>query len=179
MRPRVTPPADYKDMGEAEHVSRREEAAEWIGRLHELPFVRLRPLRVAVARLRYSAPEWLQERALARTDPLRRRAWEAIRDPARLGTPATSQVPVHLPDVGRGYVLDFLFPEFGVNVQIDRWDDDDDPDAGEERDGHLREAYGIETVRFWDVWVRENLDLLADEIRKELGIGRPAWLRRA
>lgn len=169
-------------MGEADHSARREEAAEWIGRLHELPFVRLRPLRVPVARLRHSAPEWLQDRARARTDPLRGQVWDLLRDTARVGTPAASQVPVHLPEVGRGYVLDFLLPEYGVNVQIDRWNDEQpDPDDAwsENRDGDLRAAYGIETVRFWDVWVRENLDLVVNEIRKELGIGRPAWLRRA
>jgi hypothetical protein len=165
-------------MDEAEHASRRAEAAEWNGRLHELPFVRLRPLRVAIARLRHSAPEWLRERAQARTDPLRQRAWDVLKDPAAVGTPAVAQVPVHLPDHGAGYVLDFLFPEYGVNVQIDAWDggDEGDPDD-EDRDLRLREAHGIETIRFWDVWVRENLDLLAGEIRKELGIGRPSWLR--
>jgi hypothetical protein len=155
----------------------REEAAEWYGRLHELPFVRLRPLQVPVARLRASAPEWLRERAATRTDPLRQRVWDLLRDPAHVGTPAVAQVPVHIPDRGRGYVLDFLLPEYGVNVQVDRWDGEEQDD-GEDRDFDLREALGIETVRFFDVWVRENLDLLALEIRKELGIGRPAWLRR-
>ncbi len=167
-------------MGEAEHSARRAQAAEWFGRLHELPDVRLRPLRVPVERLRHSAPEWLRDRARARTDPLRQQVWELLRDPARVGTPAAARVPVHLAEVGRGYVLDFLLPEYGVNVQIDRWDDDA-PDAddlwSEHRDGDLREALGIETIRFFDVWVKENLDLLADEIRKELGLGRPPWLR--
>jgi len=161
-----------------QHLARREEGAEWAGRLHDLPFVRLRPLRVAVARLRGTAPDWLKERAQARTDPLKRRVWDLLRDPKHVGTLAVAQVPVHLPEIGVGYVLDFLLPEYGVNVQIDGWDDEEDPDGGEDRDRHLRDALGIETVRFWDVWVRENLDLLADEIRKELGIGRPAWLRR-
>ncbi len=169
-------------MAEADHSARREEAAEWIGRLHELPTVRLRPLRVPVARLRSSAPEWLKDRARARIDPLRERVWDLLRDPTRVGTPAAAQVPVHLPDVGRGYVLDFLLPEYGVNVQIDAWDDErPDPDDtwSEDRDGDLRAAFGIETIRFWDVWLKGNLDLVVDEIRKELGIGRPAWLHRA
>jgi very-short-patch-repair endonuclease len=160
-----------------EHLARREEAAEWAHRLHELPFVRLHPLRVPVARLRASAPDWLRERAEARTDPLRRRVWDLLRDPAHVGTPAVAQVPVFLTAVRRGYVLDFLLPEYGVNVQVDRWDDGE-CDDGEDRDADLRDELGIETVRFWDVWVRENLDLLAGEIRKELGIGRPPWLRR-
>jgi len=162
-----------------EHLARREEAAEWAGRLHDLPFVRLRPLRIPVARLRGSAPAWLADRAEARTDALKQRVWDVLRDPARVGTPAVAQVPVHLPN-GAGYVLDFLFPEYGVNLQIDRWEDDgtEDPEDSEDRDWHLREALGIETIRFWDVWVKDNLDLLPDEIRKELGIGRPGWLRR-
>ncbi len=155
----------------------REEAAEWFGRLHELPFVRLRPLRVPVARLRATAPDWLRERAEARQDALRLRVWDLLRDPAHVGTPAVAGVPAYLPGLGRGYVLDFLLPEYGVNVQIDRWEDEE-RDDGEERDFDLREAYGIETVRFFDVWVKGNLDQLAGEIRKELGIGRPAWLRR-
>lgn len=155
----------------------REEAAEWFGRLHELPFVRLRPLRVPVARLRATAPDWLRERAEARQDALRLRVWDLLRDPAHVGTPAVAGVPAYLPGLGRGYVLDFLLPEYGVNVQIDRWEDEE-RDDGEERDFDLREAYGIETGRFFDVWVKGNLDQLAGEIRKELGIGRPAWLRR-
>jgi hypothetical protein len=159
------------------HRNPREEAAEWYGRLHELPFVRLRPLRVPVARLRATAPDWLVERAAARTDPVRRLVWEVLRDPARVGTPAVAQVPAYLPALGRGYVLDFLLPEYGVNVQVDRWGEEG-TDDGEDRDFDLREALGIETVRFFDVWVRSNLDLLAAEVRKELGIGRPAWLRR-
>ena len=179
----MTPPADlYRGMGEIDHAALREQAAEWMGRLHELPYVRLRPLRVPVARLRCSAPDWLQDRARARTDPLRQRVWDLLRDPANVGTPAVAQVPAHLPDVKRGYVLDFLLPEYGVNVQIDRWNDEQpDPDDAwdEHRDDDLREALGIETIRFWDVWVRDNLGQVVDEIRKELGIGRPAWLRRA
>lgn len=155
----------------------REEAADWFGRLHELPFVRLRPLQVPVARLRATAPEWLLERAAARADALRALVWDVLKDPANVGTPAVAQVPVHLPERGRGYVLDFLLPEYAVNVQIDRWDDEG-ADDGEDRDVDLREVLGIETVRFFDVWVRENLDLLAGEVRKELGIGRPMWLRR-
>ena len=167
-------------MHDAGHAARRDEAAEWIGRLHELPFVRLKPLRVPVERLRCSAPPWLVERAMARMDPLRVRAWEILRDPARVGTLATALVPVHIPEVGRGYVLDFLLPEYGLNVQIDRWEDDAPGDPWDEhRDSDLRNALGIETIRFWDVWVVDNLDQLAGEIRKELGIGRPAWLRRA
>jgi hypothetical protein len=157
----------------------RDEAAEWIGRLHDMPFVRLKPLRVPVERLRHSAPPWLAEQAMARMDPLRVRVWELLRDPASVGTLATPLVPVHLPDVGRGYVLDFLLPEYGLNVQIERWEDEAPGDPWDEhRDGDLRDALGIETLRFWDVWVVENLDQLAGEIRKELGIGRPAWLRR-
>jgi hypothetical protein len=157
----------------------REEAAEWFGRLHDMPFVRLQPLRVPVERLRHSAPPWLAERAMARMDPLRVRVWELLRDPARVGTLATALVPVHMPEVGRGYVLDFLLPEYGLNVQVERWEDDAPSDPWDEhRDADLRNALGIETLRFWDVWVVENLDQLALEIRKELGIGRPAWLRR-
>jgi len=166
-------------MQEAERIppTPREEAAEWFGRLHELPFVRLRPLKVPVARLRASAPDWLRERAEARDVPLRRRVWDVLRDPARVGTPAVAHVPAYLPQLRRGYVLDFLLPEYGVNVQVDRWDGEE-TDDGEDRDSDLREALGIETVRFFDVWVRDNLDLLAGELRKELGIGRTAWLRR-
>lgn len=157
----------------------REEAVEWIGRLHDVPLVHLRPLRVPVERLRRSAPDWLKERATARMDPLRVRVWEILRDPAHVGTLATPLVPVHLPEVGRGYVLDFLLPEYGLNVQVERWDDETPADAWDEhRDTDLRERLGIETIRFWDVWVERNLDLLAGELRKELGIGRPAWLRR-
>lgn len=162
-----------------DHAALREEAAEWMGRLHELPHVRLRPIRVPVARLRHSAPDWLQDRARARTDPLRQRVWDLLRDPTHVGTPATAQVPVHIPEVGRGYVLDFLLPEYGVNVQIDGWDDETAEPWDEHRDDDLREALGIETVRFWDVWVKENLDRVVEEIRKELGFGRPAWLRPA
>src|SRR5262245_16637153 len=96
----------------------RDEPAEWKGRLHDLPFVRLEPLRVPVEKLRRSAPDWLAERASARMDPLRQRVWGVLRDPAHVGTPAAGFVPVHLPDVGRGHVLDFLLPEYGVNVQV-------------------------------------------------------------
>lgn len=164
------------------------EADDWIGRLWDLPLVWLRPLKVPVERLRHSAPEWLRERAEARTDPLRQRLWEVLRDPRRVGTPAVAQVPVYLPRWDTGYVCDFLFPEFGVNLQIDRWlperprtvdfsRDPDDP-LNLQRDEDLREALGIETIHYWDVAVEEILDRFPEEIRRELGIGRPTWLRK-
>jgi hypothetical protein len=161
------------------------EAEDWIGRLWDLPLVWLRPLRVPVERLRRSAPEWLQERAGTRTSPLKQRVWEMLRDPSRLGTPAVAQVPVYLPREDVGYVLDFLFPEYGVNLQINRWSADGRPAAPDpddalnmQRDEDLRRALGIETIHYWDACVEEHFEHFAEEIRKELGIGRPQWLRK-
>ncbi|HEX5135644.1 MAG TPA: hypothetical protein VFY93_01635 [Planctomycetota bacterium] len=84
-------------------------------------------------------------------------------------------------------------PGNGVNVQIDPWlpeyDQEElpdiDPDAdpnnpyNESRDEDLREAFGIETCRFWDAAVREmGVEETCEEIRRELGFGRPPWLHR-
>jgi hypothetical protein len=160
------------------------EAEDWTGRLWDLPLVWLRPLRVPVERLRHSAPEWLHERARARSGPLRQRVLELLRDPARVGTAVVAQVPVWLPRRQVGYVLDFLFPEYGVNLQIDSWAEVEartgDPDHAWnlERDEDLRGAHGIETLHYWDVAVAEVLDRFPEEVRMELGIGRPRWLRK-
>jgi hypothetical protein len=160
---------------------RAAEAEDWTGRLWDLPLIWLRPLRVPVERLRHSAPDWLRERAEARSSPLRRGVLDALRG---VGTAVVPQVPVWLPQRGVGYVLDFLFPEYGVNLQLDSWAEaengDKDPDHAWNlvRDEDLRAAHGIETLHYWDVAVAEMLDHFPEEIRRELGIGRPRWLRK-
>lgn len=165
-----------------------DDFRNYLSRLHDLPGVDLRPFEVPLTELWDRAPAALQARAREPLGPVKRALFDAMRVPDALGTEVVARVPIWLPEYEVGYVLDFLFPEYGVNLQIDRWlperprtvdfsRDPDDP-LNLQRDEDLREALGIETIHYWDVAVEEILDRFPDEIRKELGIGRPQWLRK-
>ncbi len=168
-------------------------AGQYVGRLWDLPLVSLQTVKVPIAEFWERAPPALRERAKRRMTPVQQALWEVIRDPKRLGTEAVAMVPAWVPEYEAGYVLHFLLPEYGVNVQIDAWlpeyeqeelpdiDFDADPDnpCNESRDADLSEAFGIETVTFWDRAVLEmGVEEACEEIRRELGFGRPPWLER-
>ncbi len=168
-------------------------AGQYVGRLWDNPLVSLQPVRLPIAEFRERAPPALRERARQPMTPLQQALWEVIRDPKRLGTEAVAMVPAWVEEYEAGYVMHFLLPEYGVNVQIDPWlpeyeqeefpdiDPDADPDNphNESRDGDLCETFGIETVHFWDAAVREmGVQETCEEIRRELGFGRPPWLDR-
>jgi len=167
--------------------------SDYVGRLWDHPGVELRPVRRTVAAFWAAAPPALQERARSGMTKAQSAVWEVIRDPARLGTAAVAKVPVWIPEHQVGFVLDYLLPESGVNVQLDPWrpeyledelpplDFEADPDNpwNDERDDLLAECCGIEVVHFWDSFVDElGPEVILEEIRMELGIGRPATLRR-
>lgn len=177
----------------AKNGSREVWPGEYVGRLWDHPGVRLRPVRRSVAEFWAAAPRPLQKRARWAMTKAQWALWQFIRDPARLGTPAVARVPVWIPEHEAGFVLDYLLPESGVNVQLDRWrpeylddefpplDFEADPDNpwNDERDHLLAECCGIEVVHFWDAHVLDlGPEAICEEIRLELGIGRPATLRR-
>ena len=172
--------------------SEQEWAEEYLGRLWILPGVSLRPVDRPIAELWRTAPGWLRRRASRPFTEAQREVWRVVRDPQRLGTEALPNVPFWIEEERVGYVLDFLLPEYGVNVQIDAWhpsyeeeelpafDPVADPDHpyNEERTAVLG-ACGIEELRYWDGFVREfGADEVCAEIRRELGFGRPPWLSR-
>jgi len=162
-----------------------------LGRLWDLPLVTLQPLQQSVEELRRAAPRWLRERAARPMSPAQQDVWQIIRHRDQLGTEAVAQVAVWIEDYELGYVLDFVLPEYGVNLQVSEWEpryeQDELPEFdpavtpdhpfNEERDDALRECLGIEVVSYWDTQVRElGPESVCDEIRKELGFGRPPWL---
>jgi len=168
-------------------------ASQYVGRLWDLPLVSLQPVRLPISEFWKRAPPALRERARQPMTPLQKALWDVIRDPKRLGTEAVPMVPAWVEEYEAGYVMQFLLPEYGVNVQIDPWrpeyekpelpdiDMEADPDNpyNESRDGDLCEAFGIETCHFWDTAVKEmGVEETCEEIRRELGFGRPPWLRR-
>ena len=168
-------------------------AGQYVGRLWDMPLVSLKAVELPIAEFWERAPPALRERARQPMTPVQQALWEVIRDPKRLGTEAVAMVPAWVPEFEAGYVLHFLLPEYGVNVQIDPWlpeyeqeglpdvDFDEDPDHpyNESREEDLREAFGIETVQFWDTAVLEmGAEEACNEIRRELGFGRPPWLER-
>lgn len=176
-----------------EELPREPPGAEYVGRLWDNPLVSLQPLRIPVEALRARAPAWLRDRARLPMTPVQHALWDVIRDPVRLGTAAAAMVPAWVEEYEAGYVMHFLLPEYGVNVQIDPWkpeyDKDElpdiDPDAepdnpwNDSRDEDLCETFGIETLRFWDAAVLEmGVEETCAEIRRELGFGRPSWMQR-
>lgn len=171
----------------------QEWASRYVGRLWDMPLVSLQPIRQRLEEFWERAPPELRDRARRPMTPLQQELWEVIRDPKRLGTEAVAMVPAWVAEYEAGYVMHFLLPEYGVNVQIDPWlpeyegeelpdvDTEADPDNpwNESRDDDLREIFGIETCRFWDAAVREmGVEETCEEIRRELGFGRPPWMRR-
>lgn len=171
----------------------QEWAGQYVGRLWDMPLVSLKAVTLPVAEFWKRAPPALLERARLPMTPVQQALWEVIRDPKRLGTEAVAMVPAWVPEYEAGYVLHFLLPEFGVNVQVDPWlpeyeqeePPDVDPDAepdhphNESREQDLSEAFGIETLRLWDTAVLEmGAEETCNEIRRELGFGRPPWLER-
>ena len=165
-----------------------QEASDWLGRLWDLPGVELKPLCKPVSFFHASAPGALRSRILPLAGA-KLATWLLLRDRARLGTEAVAQVPIFIPEWELGYVCDFLLPEYSVNVQIDPYVEDEpdvlDVDFEEEpdhawnldREQALRDAFGIEPLHYYDRCVLENPDRFVAELRKELGIGRPGWIR--
>lgn len=169
-----------------------DDPRNYLSRLHDLPGVQLRPFDVPLTELWERAPAALQARAREPLGPLKRALFDAMRVPKALGTEVVARVPIWVPEYEVGYVLDFLFPEYGVNLQIDaydpRIDEDEDfpfeeldfdaePDHphNHDRDAILREALGIEVLHYWDCGVEEmGLAVMTRELRYDLGIGRPA-----
>ena len=167
---------------------RQRWANDYLGRLWAAPSVTLKPLEVPVAALWSRAPPWLCEKARAPMGPLHAALWRFLGDPVHFGTEVLARIPLWVADEQVGYLLDFLIPEFSVNVQIPSWKEEDasteldfeiDPDNAwnPARAEDLRRAAGIETTVYWDSAVREiGIEETCREIRKDLGFGRPAWL---
>jgi len=168
-----------------------DDFRNYLSRLHDLPGVDLRPFEVPLTERWDRAPAALQARAREPLGPVKRALFDAMRVPDALGTEVVARVPIWLPEYEVGYVLDFLFPEYGVNLQIDVYDrrleesDDFDLDQldfeaepdhpyNDARDSDLREAFGIEVLHYWDCGVEEmGPATTIRELRYDLGIGRP------
>jgi len=123
------------------------------------------PLDAHIAR----APAWLTRQAANRpppTTPFHR----LLRD--RLGAEIAFHVPVFLPEIGAGYVLEFLLPQYGVSIEIGE-DQPDDLDMLEwivNRDNDLMAYEGIMTLRFPPERVRDHPERVLREIRECLGL---------
>ncbi len=165
-----------------------DAACNFTGRVWQFPFWQPKPLSIEITELTASAPPELRRRAARQPAEWTERLWEEIRDPGRLGCVAVRRVPVWIPGPRVGYVLDFLLPEYSINVQIDRWEahfDHDEPDDfnfvaqpdhpfNDDRDSDLLDLHGIVVVHLWDLAVaNDGVAAACREIRLELGIDRP------
>ncbi len=116
------------------------------------------------------APDWLRRQAAGRPPPTTA-FHRLLRE--RLGVEIAFHVPVFLPDLRAGYVLEFLLPQYGVSIEIGE-DQPDDLDMLEwmvNRDNDLMAYEGILTLRFPPERVRDHPDLVLHEIRECLGLG--------
>ena len=172
---------------------RRADFEKFGGRLWEDPLASLKPLARPVSWFWDRAPAWLVERARRPFTEIQAGLWEALRDPDRIGTEVLARVPIWIPQYEVGYVLDFLIPEYSVNLQIDEWreefladeapefDFEAEPDHPENfgRSEDLRQAFGIEPISYYDTTVRDwGVEVTIEEVRRDLGFGRPAWMQR-
>jgi len=168
-----------------------DDPRHYIGQLHELPGVVLAPIEVPLSEFWDRAPAALQARAREPLGPIGWALLEGMRTPGVLDTEVIARVPVWVARHGIGFVLDFLFPEYGVNIQVDAWEprylDDDvswmdeldfdaEPDhpCHDDRDAYLNEELGIECLHFWDIGIEQmGIPVALQEFRYTLGIGRP------
>ncbi|MFQ5845791.1 MAG: hypothetical protein ACE5JG_12480 [Planctomycetota bacterium] len=153
-----------------------------VGRLCDLPGVRLGPLPVTPAELWQRAPPWL--RAQVRPlNPVEEMLWRVLGDPGRLGTCAVAKVPLYLPEIGDGIVVDFLLPDYSFAVEVgDFWCAGDSGEAFDrevaedterlEWDEALREFLGIERLHFYADGIVESPERIVEEIRWEVGLQR-------
>ena len=136
------------------------------GRLCDSPHVTLQPLRHPVDDFWTTAPGWLSVLARLPLDQLDRRLGERLRH--GLPTDVVARVPLWIPDVRDGYVMDFLLPEFSVGVVIDR----EGPDRWDwwgPMHSELR-SIEIEALRYRAAVVRDDPAHVVAEIRSELGL---------
>jgi len=166
-------------------VDSLEWVADYLGRRWDRPDVCFRPVERPVAELRRTAPPFLRKLASRPLRPVQAKLWEVLRNRKRFGTEVVPNVPFWIPELGRGYLLDFLLPEYGFNVQTGRVHDvlvDEtvlplDPEL-EERTERLARA-GIVAAYYCEHCIAERgAESVAQQIRKELGFGRPPWLHR-
>ena len=157
-----------------------------------MPLVHLRPFETPIPELWAAAPSPLRKRATRPFRPLQGEVWKLLRDRRKFGAAVWPNVPVWVARYEVGYVLDFFLPKFGVNVQIEPWEpcfDNDVPPQIDidafpdhplnfERPTVLQEI-GIETLSYYeDASDPQFARHVFGEIRRELGFGRPPWLRR-
>jgi len=124
------------------------------------------PLRHPVDDFWNTAPGWLRVVASLPLDRLERRLWKRLRQ--GLPTDVVARVPMWIPDVRDGYVLDFLLPDFSVGVVIDR----EGPGTWDWWGPMRRElrSIGIEALRYPIDEVRDDQARVVAEIHAELGL---------
>ena len=113
-----------------------------------------------------TAPGWLRLQASLPLDRHEWRLWGWLRH--GLPTAVVARVPIWIPDVRDGYVMDFLLPEVRVGIAIDKqglgaWD----------WWGAMRrelESVGIEATRYPVAVVRDDPAQVVAGIRRDLGI---------
>jgi very-short-patch-repair endonuclease len=149
---------------------------EAVGRTHDLPGVRLAPLRTPLAEHIRRAPAGLKAQVAPLT-PLEARLWELLKDPARLGTEAVAKVPIWIPELGTGYVVDFLLPQVSVAIVIEppeSTSEEEDPDEAARTEALMTmcddlQEEGIETISFYPEWIEQDPEAVLEEIRTDLG----------
>jgi hypothetical protein len=138
---------------------------------------RLRPLKTPLAEHIRRAPARLKAQVKPLT-PLEDRLWAMLKDPARLGTEAVPKVPIWIPELNTGYVVDFLLPQVSVAIVIEPPEstgEDDDPDEAARTEAliamceDLREE-GIETISFYPEWIERDPEAVLEDIRVESGL---------
>jgi very-short-patch-repair endonuclease len=97
--------------------------------------------------------------------PEERRLWSHLRDQQLGGLKFRRQQPFE------GYVLDFFCPEKRVDIELDGGEhaSPEQRRKDEERDAFLA-SHGVRTIRFWNRFIRENLNGVLDQLASELGL---------
>ena len=136
------------------------------GRLLESSRALRQPLRQPLDDFWNTAPGWLRVVASLPLDRVERRFWERLR--LGLPTDVVARVPMWIPDVRDGYVMDFLLPDFSVGVVVDR----EGPSTWDWWGPMRRElrSIGVEAMRYPVGAVRDDPAQVVAEIRSELGL---------
>jgi hypothetical protein len=126
-----------------------------------------------VAEHRNRAPAWLRKQIRPLT-VVEQKLWHYLGDPSWMRTAVFSQVPVHIPEMNRGYVFGFLVPARAVAIEIvpGKFGDTLARLARDmEQDELVREKAGIATMRCFEAHILGDVKASAEHIRWDLGLG--------
>jgi len=135
-------------------------------RIRQSPHAAPRPPRHAGDHFWNSAPSWLRLVASLPLYPFEQRLRERLRQ--GLPTDVVARVPIWIPDVRAGYVMDFLLPESRVGIVIDN----ERSCAGNCWGAMQRElgSIGIVATRYPLAVVRDDPAHVVAEVRRQLGL---------